>query len=299
MIASCHVVPAGRDGPTIALLLDMRPSFRSLASFGLATVSGLGLLACGSDTDRSPPPDLDGAAVHHYRITSIEVPDSPQLVELAAFDLDGDGTLDNQLASAYSSMQQQDSLYEVEGPSALRLTDDVGWVLSLYDGRGVAGARLARGVIVDGHALPLDEVEPATGPSLDAPFVLTGGAAMLPLGTLTDALGDRDAGWESAVLTQIAVESFGRDTARVRVGLALPAAEIRPVIVSNLAAFFTAALAAGHSEYGEIVDDNGDGVVSEAELESDALFQGLMNPDVVTDAGDAISMALWLIATPL
>ena len=299
MIDACQLVPIGIDGPTIARSLDMSQSFRSLATFGLVTVSGLGLLACGSDADPTPQPDLDGAAVHHYRITSIEVPDSPVLVERAAFDLDGDGTLDNQLASAYSSMQQQDSLYEVEGPSALRLGDDVGWVVSLYDGRGIAGARIGRGVVVDGHALPLDEVEPATGPALDPAFVLSGGAAMLPVGTLTDALGDRDAAWESAVLTQITVESFDRNTARVRVGFALPAAEIRPVIVANLAAFFTAALAAGHSDYGEIVDDNDDGVVSEAELEADGLFQGLMNADVETDEGGAISIALWLNGTTL
>jgi hypothetical protein len=277
----------------------MRHAFHHLASFGLATVSGLGLLACGSDTDPSPAPDLDSGAVHHYRITAIEVPDSPWLVESAAFDLDGDGTLDNQLASAYSSMQQQDSYYEVEGPSALRLTDDVGWVLSLYDGRGIAGARLGRGVVVDGHALPLDEVEPATGPALDPAFVLAGGAAMLPLGTLTDALGDRDPAWESAVVTQIAVEAFDRDTARVRVGLALPVAEVRPVIVSNLAAFFTAALAAGNSEYAEVIDDNGDGIVSEVELERDAVFQSLLDADLQTDDGEAISIGLWLNGSTL
>lgn len=275
----------------------MSHDLRVLTSIGLVAVSSLALGACGTDID-PPPPDLSGAAVHHYRITSIEVADSAARAGLVGFDLDADGGVDNQLGGIYATMQDNESLYEVEAPAAVRLGDDVGWVLSLYDGNGIAGARIARGVVTGDHVLPLDEVEPATGPSLDPAFVLDGGSAMLPIGILTDALGASDPAWVSALVTKVTVEKFDRTTARVRLGVALPAPEIRPAILANLSAFFTSALAAGHSDYGAAVDADHDGVVTEAELTADGLFESLLAPDVELDE-PALSLGIWLNATEL
>lgn len=260
-------------------------------------MSSLALGACGSDTD-PPPPDLSGADVHHYRITSIEVADSAARAGLVGFDLDDDGGIDNQLGGIYATMQDNESLYHVEGPAAARLGDDVAWVLSLYEAQGLAGARLGRGVVSGGHALPLDEVEPATGPSLAPAFELSGGAAMLPIGILTDALGDGDPAWTSALVTKIVVEKHDRTSARIRIGVALSAPEIRPAILANLSAFFTAALQAGHSEYGAAVDVDGDGVVTEAELTADGLFESLLAPDVEIDE-PALSLGIWLDASAI
>jgi len=278
----------------------MRHIAPSFAFLGLVSLSGLGLLGCQPTTE--PPPDLTGATVHHYRITSVDLPDDSIEVADVAFDLDGDGSADNQLGGVYSSMRNADSLYEVEVPSTHRLSTDLAWMLSIYDGgdRG-AGVRITEGVVVGDTALVTDD-GPAMGIGPRLPGMFTGADGVLPFGVLTDALGGAAPDWTDAAVTSIEIESYDPSVVVARVGFALRKRDVDPVVLPNLSAFFTAALQAGHSDFGQIVDTDHDLVVTEAELLASPVFQGLMAPDVTLEPGaapgeEALSLAFRVVAT--
>jgi hypothetical protein len=277
----------------------MRHFSSSFAAFGLAAVSGLGLLACGSTTE--PP---DPTTVRHYRIDSIDLPANTEQARAFGFDLDANTERDNQLGAAYAAVLSVDSYYQVETPCAQRLTTDVAWLLSIYDQGANGGAvRIARGTVVDGVVVPLDEVLPASGPGLEPGDVLIGGTALFPLGAISDGLGTADPGWVDTELTHVAIESFDPARAVVRVGVALGYPDVDRVVIANLARFFTDTIANGRSEYAsEYMDLDHDGVITEAETRANPLVQSLLAPDL--GAGDelsvdSLSLGVRLLATAL
>src|SRR5688500_13103928 len=70
----------------------------------LALVAALGLMACGGGGDDDQPP-IEGED-HTYVVDSVSVPlDAPSADELG-FDLDGDGTIDNQLGNILAALRQ-------------------------------------------------------------------------------------------------------------------------------------------------------------------------------------------------
>lgn len=265
-------------------------------------MAALTLAGCGSEGE--PTFDLTNAAITHYRITSVQLPESTQQVIAYGFDLDGDlggdGGNDNQLGSAHAALLVFDAYYQVEVPAAARLGGDVGWVLTIYDaGSRGAGVRVTRGVVVDGAALPVDDGEPAQGPGLDPADRLDGGDMLIPLGVLSDGLGTADPGWIDPLVTEAAVLSFDSTDAVVQLGVAIRSADLERIVIANLAAFYTDALANGLSVWArDEVDDNRDGVVTPAEIEG-SLVAGFLSRDLIGLDEEAISLGLRITATAL
>jgi hypothetical protein len=253
-----------------------------------ACALGLVLGGCSLDPgDDAPPPDLSDAEVHHYRITAIDLPEAAEEVREIALDLDGDGAADNLLGSVYRAMRQVYTSYEVEGPAAARLTADVGWILTIYDGREIgagAGVRVSRGVLDGGVVTPaLDEVEPSLADSLGPGFELRGGTTMVPLGIVSDPQGGAAPGWLRSTVTAVRIDTWTDATAVATIAASLGRDEVVAIVFPNLAAYFTWKLADPTADYARQLDTNDDGVVSVAEVEQDSLVRSLFAPDLEPD----------------
>lgn len=280
----------------------MRHVSPSFTQFAVITLSGVGLWGCVSNTDPPPPPDLADAVVSHYRITAIDLPITTEAAAAYGLDLDldparGDGAVDNQLGVMYATMQELGSYYDVAALAPPRLVDDVIWALSTYEADGAAGARVSRATVTDGAVTPIADLDPAIGRSV--PGVVRGGQSELPLGTLTDGLGDGEPGWIVASHAAFRVRSIDAGTVVADVAVSVRPSDLAPILLPNLSAFFTDALAAGHSEFAEYADADHDGTVSVDELAANPAIEAALTPDVAIDddpAQDELSIGLRVTA---
>ena len=258
----------------------------------------VGAAGCVAD-DEPAAPDLRNADVTHYRISAPDLPASGGEVRANGFDLDGDLVIDNQLGAIHSAVTNVDSDFDVEGASRARLADDVAWMLSIYGaGTRGTGAAIDSGILVDGVALPDLSVEPAIGASRGA--VLTGERARVPLGMLSDPRRlDPDPGFVDVLNPRIQIEQLEGDRVQVLFGGAIPFVEIDRIVLPRLAAFYSAQLADGRSNFArDSLDANGDGVITLDEVRDNNLMKFLLAPDLELEGTQALSLGVRLVATP-
>lgn len=97
----------------------------------LATMS-LGLVACGGgdDDDTTIIPEGDH---HHYVVDSVTIPLNSSQAEDLGFDLDGDGTVDNQLGNILSALIQAGGGGSLDLQGSIDESVDAGEILLLAD----------------------------------------------------------------------------------------------------------------------------------------------------------------------
>ena len=259
-----------------------------------ALVSASGLAACA---EQDSPPD-ETPEVHHYRVTAIDMPESSDEVGRMAFDLDGDTTWDNTLGTAYWLLRQVYTSFEVETVAAERLRTDVGWVLTIIDRMPGASAGLSLAEVIDGAVEPpgLDAIEAADGDAFGRGFILRGGEALLPMGTISDAAGAADPAWLLTDRVALTVDAWDDATATVTLGVALGAEEVRAIVYPNLATYFTSKLDDPGANFARMLDADDDGVVTPDEIAANSWIDGYFRADL---DGTALSLGLKLQAEAL
>lgn len=251
----------------------MNNSSISLVSIVVAWTA-LGQTGCTSDAAVRPP-DIDDCATQRYRIAAIDIPTSVIDALEVAFDLDGDGTRDNWLGLANALVHAWSPEFELAERVDDRLAAGLDWQLAVHqcEPGGPASVALAAG---DDD----DSVETARGRIPGPPLI--GGTFAIPLGALSDALGTAEPTWVAAPLAAVAVERFDDREAVATIGVAITAEDLREVVAPNLAAYFTARLAADDSDFAAAADADGNGVVTTTELLASDAAQALLVPDLAT-----------------
>jgi hypothetical protein len=259
-----------------------------------ALVSASSLVACA---EQDSPPD-ETPEVRHYRVTGIDMPESSDEVGRMAFDLDGDGGWDNTLGTAYWLLRQVYTSFEVETVAAERLGSDLGWVLTIIDRMPGASAGLSLGNVTGGVVVPpaLDAIEAADGDAFGRGFILRGGEAVLPMGTISDATGTGDPAWLVTDRVALTVDAWDEATATVTLGVALGADEVRAIVYPNLATYFTSKLDDPGANFARMLDADDDGVVTPAEVAANSWIDGYFRADL---DGSALSLGLRLQAEAL
>jgi hypothetical protein len=218
-------------------------------------------------------PDIDACPARRYQVASVDIPVSGLETIEASFDLDGDGVRDNWLGFANALLHAWSPTFDLARHVDARL-GPLDWQLVVHqcDRGGPASAALGAGG--DGA------VETARGARAPGGAPLVGGTFAIPLGVLSDALGTADAGWAAAPLAQLRLDELDDRAASATVGLAVAADDVTAIVVPNLAAYFTARLAAGDSEFAAEADADADGEVTPAELMASDTAQILLAPDL-------------------
>jgi hypothetical protein len=129
---------------------------------------------------------------------------------------------------------------------------------------------------------PPDADDPrAVGSTSDGVYLADQGCAMIPLGTLTDAVGGAPPGWVTADLLAVDLRGDTELTGNIGMLLAGPPAAI--AIADAVAPFLTKNLAAG-VDTGELedADTNGDNVITSAELQAWSTYKSLVATDAST-----------------
>lgn len=212
-----------------------------------------------------------------YRVDQLRIPTSSVEADRVGVDLDGDGTIDDQLAG----------LFRV--------------VADAYADRGVVEAWQAR---LDARldALTSVLIQHESCPAGDERFTLIGGE--LPLGALGDFSGGADEGWSPLEDIGIAITASSQDGDGAVSGTLTGAlvAGYEPTMAEAFLPFVQGLLDAGETEWGGMVDTDGDGVITVGELLEDDVFEVLTRADLDTDGDgepDALSLGLSFRAVPL
>jgi hypothetical protein len=240
----------------------------------LWTVAGLS--GCGADASVRDP-DIDDCPARRYRVTSVEIPLSAWDAIDSSFDLDGDGVRDNWLGFANALVHAWSPTFAVAERVDARLASALDWELVVHqcERGGPASA---------GVGPPDDEsIETARTVRMPGGEPLTGGTFAIPLGALSDALGTADAGWVAAPLAQLRLDAVDDRRAAATLGVAVTADDLIAIVAPNLAAYFTARLAAGDSDFAADADLDGDRVVTPDELIASDTAQVLLAPDLEPD----------------
>lgn len=233
--------------------------------------TALGQSGCGADATVRPS-DIDDCPAQRYRVDAITIPTSVLDALDVAFDLDGDGTRDNWLGLANAVVHAWSPEFDLAKRVDARLAAGLDWQLAVHqcDAGGPASAALAEG--------DDDSIETARGRVPGPPLI--GGTFAIPLGALADALGTADAGWVTAPLAELRLDAFDDRQVTATVGLAITSEDLVAIVAPALAAYFTAQLGAGDSDFAAEADTNGDGVVTADELLASDTAQVLLAPDL-------------------
>jgi hypothetical protein len=259
-----------------------------------AVVSAFGLVAC---VEEDSPSD-EAPEVHHFRVTAIDLPEASDEVGAMAFDLDGDSRWDNTLGTAYWLLQQVYTSFDVEAIAAERLGSDLGWVLTIVDRPDGVSAGLSLGTFAGNAVLApaLDSIEPADGAAFGRGFVLRGGTADLPMGTLSDAAGASDPAWLASEQLALSIDAWDAATATATVGVALRADDVRAIVYPNLATYFTSKLSDPTANFAHMLDADDSGVITPEEIAANTWIDGYFQADL---DGAALSLGLRLRAEAL
>lgn len=276
---------------------------RSTRSFALATVGAAALIgACTTDDPGVRPgssPLTCGAAPAHYLVDRVDVPVKSGDANRLGLDLDDDHTRDNALGLAATTLASAhpDDFDPSTAATAALTTGRVAWILSTTTCGGEVRVVVERATDVDGdgrYELDTGTEIPAGGTASAGHLVARDGRGRAPLATLTDPLGTFVApGWTDADALGVDLMVTGDQLDGV-VGFGLPMPEALPVLAGPLAAYFTAQLAAGTSDWAARIDVDHDGVITPAEFldgtfsdnNPDSLVKLLLSPDL-TLYGDA------------
>jgi hypothetical protein len=245
------------------------------------------------------PEGIGPAELHHYRVTAFDLPETGEESRLRSFDLDGDGYTDNTLGSAYATLHSQYTSFEVETGGAARLgSPEIDWVLTILDGERGAGAALSVQSRVNGIVQVPERVDlvPAVGDAFGPELELRGGEAPVPLGLISDALGDAAVGWALGSEAVLGVDAWDAVGATVTLGVGLWDQEVRDIIYPNLAAYFTTKLDDPDADFAQLLDADTNGVVTPEEIAAERWITDFFEPDL---GGSRVSIGLRLAAEAL
>ncbi|MCA9680548.1 MAG: hypothetical protein H6709_10300 [Kofleriaceae bacterium] len=260
---------------------------------------------CGDNSStpgvESLPCDTPTTAV--YRIDRVDVPTDSTEASAFGSDLDGDGTVDNQVGNIMSAVLQiygdRPLLAQWQAQMAARLAGPLDWSIRIDSCPGGE----AHAWLVDGDAADAtDAMLPAVGHFDATGLAADGGEAILPLGALADFTGRADAGWHPAAAATFALavdDTDGDDALDGRLALAI-APDYRPVIARAFALFIQDLYDDGETTWGQDVDADGDGQITVDELLADRDFGWLTTADLDADgdgAGESLSMGVVIHAT--
>jgi hypothetical protein len=199
-----------------------------------------------------------------YQIEQIVLPATYMDAERVAFDLDGDGNLDNAGGAALTSMFRS---FESASELLTNALQD-----SLDRGRVSWEFEVDRD-LYSGDVLAVRSVDP------------TGASNRIPASILSDILGDSPVTWAEArgFVTEFGVTYAGQLSGRL--GFALAEEELT-VLIEPVARFFTQKLLAGELLAAASMDVNQDGVITAREFMDSELVRLLLQPDVNLDGDD-------------
>lgn len=246
-------------------------------------VVAVSLAACVEE-DAIDPASCDAPRV--YQIDRVELPRSSADAHEAAFDLDGDGMVDNALGQVGTSLLTMfsDVPLDLTSQTELHLATDTDFRISVADCGPTA--RLVSIGRPDEAALP--------GVAVDGRIRAAGPAGAVPLVAVFDGAGGAVSLFASSEQTELAVTEDG-DQLSGAVGFAIEARLAGRLVIHAMTAFIDRYLETGRDE----LDADHDGVVSESEVAANAFAQALLGSDLVVDHVDALSLGVTLHATRL
>lgn len=226
----------------------------------------LSLLAVGACTEAAAPPTVCGDPVY-YRVDSVELPERAADVVPLSLDLDGDGSGDNELGSVLEGIHGEDASAHFAAPASARLAGDVSWYVAVRacdDG----ARRVEIGDSGGGDAAPVTVlVDPA---GTFAPV------AWVRVGDLHERLTVTD------------------DRADGVIGFTVPVPGAAHALAAPYAAYLSAELAAGTSDFAAQFDLDHDGVITADEVVASDLGKTFLAPDL---PGGRYSVGLGVHAT--
>jgi len=245
----------------------------------IVAVCGIG---CADDADAP----LTGAT-HRYALDGIVLPMTNAEAHALGTDLDGDGTVDNQLGAVISSLAGEgdvtshsfDMIAGGSLPSAIEIiTDDLENDSSVglnYLGTPGASSAVLRGRFIDGWFRPDD---------LASTSLL--GAAQLLLPVFTEA----DPSPVNVFALQVTLAPDGGGGFNADVFAAVP---VEPALLESVALGATQMIhsePSDHRTFAALFDTNGDGVISADEVATNSLFVSLLSPDITIRGHHALSL---------
>jgi len=236
--------------------------------------------ACAAD-DPIDPATCDAPRV--YRIDTVTLPASTRAAREMAFDLDGDGVVDNQLGqvSGYLIDKFSDVPLDLMGRANAHLATDTDWRIEIAD-CGDVDRRVAIDRAGVGIALP--------GTSFDGVVGAKGSDGGVPLVALFDGTGTVSSQFTPAEHTELQLaETDGELTGLV--GFAIGHELAVRLVVHAMAGF----LVEHDDPFG--MDADGDGTLTETEIATNSLAQAVLGADVQFGGVDSISLALEIHAT--
>lgn len=224
-----------------------------------------------------------------YRIASVD----PSLRQAHVIDLDGDGVADDALGRAHDMIAGVDPSFAVAPRFGSRLADDIIWLVAIDRCGTDARVTIDEGLLLSRSGEPLapDLLPRAVGTLRDSVIDARDGQTQVPLGALADVGGKEPARWitgedltvRATVLPDQldGVFAFAIDPSVAQGELAPPIAE-----------FLTAQPATDWLKAG--ADANGDGTITEAEVEATTPFADATAGDVTVPhlPAPAVSLAL-------
>ncbi|MCE9577724.1 MAG: hypothetical protein K8W52_31535 [Deltaproteobacteria bacterium] len=260
----------------------------ALTTLGAAT---LGACTTADDTDHRPGlvPLACGAAPVTYLLDDVQVPRTPQEPAASGLDLDGDDHSENVFAQVLLVLGAFQPGFDVSSPVRAAVADGrVAWALSITTCGDEVRVDLAQASDADGDGryvlTPVDAI-PAAGTLVEGRVSARDGRGAAPAATLADGLGTfPDAGWTTADALALEVDVTG-DTLTGTLAFAFPIPDARRTLVAPIAAYFSALLQSGGSDWAAATDANHDGVLSVDEFLAPGeypkgVMENLFEPDV-------------------
>ncbi|MBP6631200.1 MAG: hypothetical protein KA297_17325 [Kofleriaceae bacterium] len=270
--------------------LSNSPILTVLPALAVTVASSLATVACVDDGEQAAPTAAEVAACPSttFRIGEVRLPQRSTEVATSGFDLDGarggDTSTDNQLGGAYAMFSTMSGLDLGAGPNQ-RLATSVRWAVRVHEcaDLGVRGVTL---VDLDRAPAEVDPADLAVGAIVAGTATMTAGAGAVPLATLGDAMeAQADAGWLPAGDLTVRIGAIDGSTIEAAIGLAVDPAAAQVALAAPVAAVFNAAPPARVALYTESLDDDGDGVISAAEVQTSPTYAALLAPDLEDTAG--------------
>jgi hypothetical protein len=287
----------------------------------------IGCVACGGGgsefVDASPPPDsippdavpidmmVEPAELGQYVVTAMNVPTDATEAEAFGFDLDGDGTIDNQIGNIFSALLQVGGFQPQSATDAAIASGDLILLVTAVPCEDRCVSTFSGVADGDGFAVspgtPTDGIVhgQTVGP------LYTGGPGSLvlemPFPEVPVVIELDEARVELALDgTGLAVPS--------KLGGAIPDAQVQSDLIPGMHTGIAAQIATDCTGVGDscgctdgsdgatfigIFDENGDCAVPLDEFRSNSLTETLMRPDLDTDGddvADALSVGVGLTA---
>ena len=249
------------------------------------TAAATGATGCGLES--SERASCEGSATAQttvYRFTQAKLPRNHFQAVLTSRDYNGDGKQDNQLGVASVAMVQLAAEYDPGAAMAARLQAlpaASAWTLQLTQCREHAGGDAA--LIHDGIS------EPATAVLNGSKWIITGNDLTVPVAWLADSVGAASApGWLATDAAELVVTMRG-NTMQGRFAATVEPTAVRALIVPPLLMFLNQPARSSWLRF--LLDTDGNGTITAAELQASSGFNDLTKADIAVASGDAPTLA--------